>query len=167
MEVRGLIYSDQNMLKHILEEHAFEQVANVVFLPGIVKYSVAMPDINWGYGLPIGGVAVTDVNTGVISPGGVGFDINCGVRLLSTNLNEKEVSPQIGALMNSILHTIASGIGLAGKVRLRTGEIDEVLVKGARWAVEKGFGRPSNLETTEENGKIIGGDPVKVSQMAK
>jgi tRNA-splicing ligase RtcB (3'-phosphate/5'-hydroxy nucleic acid ligase) len=167
MRVPGLIYSSESMLRHIVEEHAMDQVVNVAFLPGIIKYSFAMPDIHWGYGFPIGGVAATDLNTGVVSPGGVGFDINCGVRLVRTNLTEAEVRPRIGELVNSLFRNVPSGVGTSGKVKLRGNEIDEVLVKGSRWAVEKGYGRPSDLETTEEGGEIAGADPSKVSQMAK
>ena len=167
MRVPGLIYADQGMLEHILQEQALEQVANVAFLPGIVGSSLAMPDIHWGYGFPIGGVAATRVDDGVVSPGGVGFDINCGVRLLRTNLTKEEVQPKIKELIDALFTNIPSGLGSAGKIRLRSGEIDQVLVKGARWAVEKGYGRPEDLETTEENGEMAGADPARVSQKAK
>ncbi len=167
MRVPGLIYADQAMLSHILEEHAVEQVANVAFLPGIIRYSLAMPDIHWGYGFPIGGVAAMDIDTGVVSPGGVGFDINCGVRLLRTNLTEEEVRPKIKELVNALFHNVPSGLGSAGKIRLRGDEMDEVLRKGARWAVENGYGKPQDLETTEENGEIAGANPATVSDRAK
>ena len=167
MRVPGIIYSDEAMLKQIREEQALEQVVNVAFLPGIVNYSLAMPDIHWGYGFPIGGVAAMRMNDGVVSPGGVGFDINCGVRLLRTNLTEKEVSPKIKELMDAIYEAVPSGVGSKGKIRLRGKELDEVLVKGSRWAVEKGFGRPGDLETTEENGEMAKADPDKVSARAK
>jgi tRNA-splicing ligase RtcB len=167
MRVPGIIYADQDMLKHILEEQAPEQVANVAFLPGIVAYSLAMPDIHWGYGFPIGGVAAMRVDDGVISPGGVGFDINCGVRLLRTNLTREEVFPKIKELIDALYNSVPSGVGSEGKIRLRPGEINEVLVKGSRWAVEKGYGRPEDLETTEERGEMPGADPAKVSSRAK
>jgi tRNA-splicing ligase RtcB len=167
MRVPGIIYSDEAMLKQIREEQALEQVVNVAFLPGIVNYSLAMPDIHWGYGFPIGGVAAMRMNDGVVSPGGVGFDINCGVRLLRTNLTQKEVSPKINELMDALYEAIPSGVGSKGKIRLKGKELDEVLVKGSRWAVEKGYGRPEDLETTEENGEIAGADPDKVSGRAK
>ena len=167
MRVPGLIYASQEMMEHILEEQAPEQVANVAFLPGIVGFSLAMPDIHWGYGFPIGGVAAMRVSDGVISPGGVGFDINCGVRLLRTNLTRKEVEPKIKELMDAIFTSVPSGVGSKGKIRLRSGEIDEVLVKGARWAVERGYGRPEDLEATEEGGEMPGADPSKVSPRAK
>ncbi len=167
MKVPGLIYANQNMLEHILEEHAVDQVANVAFLPGIIKYSLAMPDMHWGYGFPIGGVAAFSLERGVVSPGGVGFDINCGVRLLRTNLMEEEVRPKIVKLMDKIYYSVPSGVGSTGAVKLGKDEIDEVLADGSRWAVNKGFGKRQDLETTEENGSIAGANPAKVSHMAK
>lgn len=167
MRVPGLIYASQEMLENILEEQAPEQVANVAFLPGIVGYSLAMPDIHWGYGFPIGGVAAMRVSDGVVSPGGVGFDINCGVRLLRTNLSKDEVFPKIKELVDSLYTSVPSGLGSKGRVRLRSGEIDEVLTKGSRWAIERGYGRRDDLETTEENGEMRGADPSRVSLRAK
>ncbi len=167
MRVPGLIYASQEMMEHIVEEQALEQVVNVAFLPGIVNYSLAMPDIHWGYGFPIGGVAAMRMNDGVVSPGGVGFNINCGVRLLRTNLTEEEVCPKIKGLVNALYENVPSGLGSKGKIRLRRDEIDEVLTKGSRWAVEKGYGRPEDLETTEENGEMVRADPDRVSQRAK
>jgi len=167
MRVPGLIYSSEEMLAHVLDEQAPEQVANVAFLPGIVGYSLAMPDIHWGYGFPIGGVAAIRVEDGVVSPGGVGFDINCGVRLLRTNMVEEEVRPRIKELIDALYVNVPSGLGSAGKIRLRPGEIDKVLIKGSRWAVESGFGRQKDLETTEEGGQMVGADPSKVSHRAK
>ncbi len=167
MRVPGLIYTDEDMLRHILDEQAPEQVANVAFLPGIVGYSLAMPDIHWGYGFPIGGVAAMRVADGVVSPGGVGFDINCGVRMLRTNLNEAEVRPRIKDLLDALYNNVPSGLGSRGKIRLRSREIDQVLVKGSRWAVEKGYGRPEDLDTTEERGEMAGADPAHVSSRAR
>ena len=167
MRVPGLIYADEDMLQHILEEQALEQVANVAFLPGIVGYSLAMPDIHWGYGFAIGGVAAMRMDDGVVSPGGVGFDINCGVRILRTNLTREEVSPKIKELDDALYNNVPSGLGSKGKIRLRSGEIDEVLVKGSRWAVAKGYGRPEDLDTTEERGEMAGTDPDRVSSRAK
>ncbi|MFQ5987604.1 MAG: RtcB family protein [Dehalococcoidia bacterium] len=167
MTVPGLIYADELMLEHIREEEALEQVANVAFLPGIVSRSLAMPDIHWGYGFPIGGVAATRVEDGVISPGGVGYDINCGVRLLRTNLTEEEVSPKIEKLVNALFHAVPSGVGSQGKLRLDQKEIDRVLGNGARWAVEKGYGEARDLEVTEEDGGMRGADPGCVSVKAK
>src|SRR4030042_7205088 len=138
MLVPGLIYADEGMLQHIRDENALEQVANVAFLPGIVRYSMAMPDIHWGYGFPIGGVAAMRVDDGVVSPGGVGFDINCGVRMLRTNLIQEEVRPRLKELVDAMFNNVPSGLGSKGKIRLRSGEIDKVLVNGSRWAVERG-----------------------------
>ena len=167
MRVPGLIYASQEMLENIVEEQAPEQVANVAFLPGIIGYSLAMPDIHWGYGFPIGGVAAMKTSGGVVSPGGVGFDINCGVRLLRTNLTEEEVHPKIRQLVNALYDNVPSGVGSQGNIRLRSGEIDQVLAEGSRWAVKKGYGRPEDLETTEERGEMSGADPTKVSRRAK
>ncbi|MDY6906941.1 MAG: RtcB family protein [Chloroflexota bacterium] len=167
MRVPGLVYADEAMLPHIEEEQALEQVANVAFLPGIVSRSLAMPDIHWGYGFPIGGVAATQVSDGVISPGGVGFDINCGVRLLTTTLDEGEVRPRLDDLLDALYHNVPSGVGSQGKLKLSPKEVDQVLRKGARWAVEKGYGEARDLEVTEEHGAMPGADPERVSARAK
>jgi tRNA-splicing ligase RtcB len=167
MRVPGLIYSDEGMLQHIRDENALEQVANVAFLPGIVRHSLAMPDIHWGYGFAIGGVAAMRVDDGVVSPGGVGFDINCGVRLLRTNLTQEDVKPRLRELVDAMYNNVPSGLGSKGKIKLRHGEIDQVLARGSRWAVERGYGTAEDLETTEEQGSMAGVDPDKVSQKAK
>jgi len=167
MRVPGLIYADQDMIRQIKEEQTPEQVANVAFLPGIVGSSLAMPDIHWGYGFPIGGVAAMKVKDGVVSPGGVGFDINCGVRLLRTNLSEDEVRPRIKQLVDALYREVPSGLGSKGKIRLHSGQIDQVLAKGSRWAVENGYGRQEDLDTTEEGGEMEGADPSQVSDRAK
>ncbi len=150
MSVPGLIFASEAMLNHIWEEEAVEQVANVAFLPGIVGHSLAMPDIHWGYGFPIGGVAGTRVGDGVVSPGGVGFDINCGVRLLRTNLTEEEVRPKIPRLVAELFTSIPSGVGSEGKLRVSERELDEVMVQGSRWAVAKGYGEAEDIVLTEE-----------------
>jgi tRNA-splicing ligase RtcB len=126
-----------------------------------------MPDIHWGYGFAIGGVAATRVSDGVISPGGVGFDINCGVRIMRTNLTRDEVAPRIKELIDALYYAVPSGLGSKGKIKLRSGEIDDVLVKGSRWAVNRGYGRKEDLETTEEGGEMKGADPSCVSGRAK
>jgi tRNA-splicing ligase RtcB len=167
MRVPGLIYASEAMLGHILEEPVLEQVANVAFLPGVVGYSLAMPDIHWGYGFAIGGVAAMKMGDGVISPGGVGFDINCGVRIMRTNLAYEEVKPRIKELIDALYRDVPSGVGSEGKIRLRSGEMDRVLVEGSRWAVAKGFGRPEDLQTTEEGGEMPGTDPFRVSSRAR
>jgi tRNA-splicing ligase RtcB len=167
MRVPGLVYADEAMLDIIREEQSLEQVANVAFLPGIVGHSLAMPDIHWGYGFPIGGVAATRVSDGIISPGGVGYDINCGVRLLRISITENEVKSKIKELINTLFHDIPSGLGSEGKIRVDEKEIDEILTEGAHWAVKRGFGKPEDLEATEETGRQKGADPAKVSARAK
>jgi len=167
MSVPGLIFASEAMLNHIWEEHVFQQVANVAFLPGIVDHSLAMPDIHWGYGFPIGGVAATRVKDGVVSPGGVGFDINCGVRLLRTNLTVEEVKPKIERLVTELFVNIPSGLGSTGKIRVNEKELNQVLIKGSRWAVEKGYGEAADIIVTEESGCIKGANPDKVSSKAK
>ena len=167
MSVPGLIFASESMLSHIWQEQVFQQVANVAFLPGIVRYSLAMPDIHWGYGFPIGGVAATRVKDGVVSPGGVGFDINCGVRLVRTNLTEEEVRPKIEQLVNELFINIPSGLGSEGKIRASGKELDEVMVKGSRWAIEKGYGQAEDIIVTEESGCMKGANPDKVSSKAK
>ncbi len=167
MTVPGLIFTSEAMLGHIWQEQVFQQVANVAFLPGIVGRSMAMPDIHWGYGFPIGGVAATRVEDGVISPGGVGFDINCGVRLLRTDLTEGEVRPRIEQLTNELYTSVPSGLGSKGKLRVNERELEEVMVKGSLWAVEKGYGEPDDVGATEESGCIKGANPDKVSTKAK
>jgi len=167
MAVPGLIFASESMLTHILEENAFQQVANVAFLPGVVGRSLAMPDIHWGYGFPIGGVAATRIKDGVVSPGGVGFDINCGVRLLRTNLTEGEVRPKIEQLVNELFLRIPSGVGSEGKIRVSEKELSEVMVMGSRWAVEKGYGDARDVIVTEESGAMKGANPDKVSAKAK
>jgi len=167
MRVPGLIYASGEMLEHILLEQTLEQVANVAHLPGIVGHSLAMPDIHWGYGFPIGGVAATRLSDGVISPGGVGFDINCGVRIMRTNLTKNEVMPRIKEMVDALYNNVPSGLGSKGKIKLRSGEIDQVLTKGSRWAIENGYGTPADLETTEERGEMADADPSRVSPRAK
>jgi tRNA-splicing ligase RtcB (3'-phosphate/5'-hydroxy nucleic acid ligase) len=167
MLVPGLIYASESMLGQIWEDKAVQQVINVSFLPGIVGHSLAMPDIHWGYGFPIGGVAATRVKDGVISPGGVGFDINCGVRLLRTNLSQEEILPRIEDLIYALFSNVPSGLGSEGKLRISEKELDKALLKGAAWAVEKGFGEPEDLIFTEESGCMRSADPEKVSQKAK
>ncbi len=167
MTVPGLILASASMLDHIWEEQVFQQVANVAFLPGIVARSLAMPDIHWGYGFPIGGVAATRVDDGVVSPGGVGLDINCGVRLLRTNLTVEEVRPRIEQLIARLFTSIPSGVGSTGKIRVNEKELDRVLTKGSYWAVEKGYGEPRDIVVTEESGCVKGANPDKVSSKAK
>jgi tRNA-splicing ligase RtcB len=167
MKVPGLIYASEKLLEQIRLDQTPQQVANVACLPGIVKYSLAMPDIHWGYGLPIGGVAATSIEEGVISPGGVGSDINCGVRLLKTNLSLEEVKPKINELMKLLFKTIPCGIGTEGRIKLSSKEINRVMTEGAKWVVKQGWGWREDIEYTEEKGVLDGANPDKVSKRAK
>jgi tRNA-splicing ligase RtcB len=167
MRVPGMIFADERLLALIAEDQCIEQVANVAFLPGIVGYSLAMPDIHWGYGFPIGGVAATNAADGVISPGGVGFDINCGVRLLRTDLTEDEVRPRLRDLVAALFRDIQTGMGDRGRIRLSPTEIDQALRQGGAWAVKQGYGDPDDLEVTEEGGCIEGADPDAVGNKPK
>ena len=167
MRVDGIVYADEKLLKDIRDDKALEQVANVAFLPGIVKASLAMPDIHWGYGFSIGGVAATSVEDGgVISPGGVGFDINCGVRLLKTDLGYEDVKEKLETLVYSLFSDIPTGVGSKGDIKVSEKEEKAILLKGSKWAVEKGFGSEDDLECTEEFGAIAGADPDNVSGRA-
>jgi len=167
MRVPGLIFATEELLEVAAEEQALEQVANVAFLPGIAKYSMAMPDVHWGYGFPIGGVAATRLDDGVISPAGVGFDINCGTRVITTTLTEDEVRPRLKLLVDQIFRDIPAGVGASGQLRLRPAQIEEVLVKGAAWAIEAGYGWPEDLEVIESGGALGDADPSLVSDKAK
>ncbi len=167
MRVPGLIYASRPMIEHIVRDKVLVQVANVACLPGIVGKSLAMPDAHWGYGFPIGGVAATSMGDGVVSPGGVGFDINCGVRLLRTNLQIEEASSKLPELVDELYNTIPSGLGSTGNIRLPEREMARVLEEGAGWAVREGYGRPEDLETTEEQGAIAGADEGSVSRRAR
>ncbi|MBU4535542.1 MAG: RtcB family protein [Euryarchaeota archaeon] len=166
MRVPGRIFLDDSSLKD-LEKGAVDQVANVASLPGIQKFSIGLPDIHFGYGFSIGGVGAFSARTGVISPGGVGFDINCGVRMVRTNLTQEEIQPKIKELINTLFKNVPSGVGSKGKVRLAGGQIDEVLNQGAEWAVENGYGWEEDLKYLEENGKMEDADSEKVSEKAK
>lgn len=165
MRTRGVIYVD-SALEQALELGSVEQVANVASLPGIIGASMAMPDVHTGYGFPIGGVAAFDLKEGVISPGGVGYDINCGVRLLRSNLDRERVLPRLKELVDALYREIPAGVGSKGKVRLGPADEEKVLLKGARWAVEKGFGDTADLERIESGGFLEGADPSLVSSKA-
>lgn len=145
MIVPGRVYVTEKILKDVYEDKALEQVINVAHLPGIQKYSIAMPNIHWGYGFPIGGVAAFDIKEGVISPRGVGYDINCGVRLMRTNLVEDEVRPKLKELISEIFDRVPCGIGGVGAVRLSKDDYNSIISKGVRWAIEKGFGLSKDL----------------------
>lgn len=165
MRVKGILYVD-DVLEKELDIRSIEQVANVATLPGIVNASLAMPDIHAGYGFAIGGVAAFDIKDGIISPGGVGYDINCGVRLLRSNLRKEEVAPGMKDLVGVLYNEIPSGVGSKGKIRLGPDDERKLLIKGARWAVEQGFGDSSDLEKIESGGCIEGADPDLISKKA-
>ena len=164
MRVPGIIYANEEMMRSIVSDQSLQQVANVATLPGVVYASLAMPDIHWGYGFPIGGVAATRYPEGVISPGGVGFDINCGVRLLRTDLTEDDIRDRMTHLVDTLYSNIPTGVGSKGELRLNAKDLDRVMVQGARWAVEHGFGDPADIPVTEESGHIAGADPASVGE---
>jgi tRNA-splicing ligase RtcB len=164
MRVPARIYATEKMLPQILADNAAQQAANVACLPGIMKASLAMPDIHWGYGFPIGGVAAFDVETGVISPGGVGYDINCGVRLMATKLTREQVLPRVRELVNQLFRDIPTGVGAAGALSVPINELTHVAERGASWSVEHDMGGDSDLDHIEEDGCIPGADPAQVSQ---
>ena len=167
MRVPGRIYADERLIQAGREDRSLTQVANVAELPGVVGYSLAMPDIHWGYGFPIGGVAATRVEGGVISPGGVGYDINCGVRLAATALGETEVRERIRSIVQGLYRHVPSGVGSSGGIeKLSDKALRQVLSRGSRWAVEKGYGNDEDLEKTEDRGCMEGADPDKVSERA-
>jgi tRNA-splicing ligase RtcB len=168
MRVEGIIYADDALVGSIRADEAVQQVANVATLPGIVGRSIGMPDIHWGYGFAIGGVAAFDPGQGgVVSPGGVGYDINCGVRLLRSDLHVHDLRPRLGALMDRLYADIPAGVGKGyEKLKLGPGAIGSVLERGAAWAVAEGLGHPSDLEHIEDGGTIAGADPGAVSARA-
>ena len=166
MRVPGVIYADEEGLEAIRRDRSLDQVVNVAHLPGIVGQSMAMPDIHWGYGFPIGGVAAMDMEEGVISPGGVGYDINCGVRLAVSNLRREEVAPHLEKLVTALFSKIPCGVGGGGSIRLGRKELADLLVRGARWSVERGYGSAEDLRHTEEEGRLRSADPDAVSSRA-
>ena len=166
MRTDGIVYASSEMMREIKTDNSMEQVANVACLPGIVGNSMAMPDIHYGYGFPIGGVAATDVKEGVVSPGGVGYDINCGVRLLRTSLTRREVEPRIRDIVDQLFVDVPSGVGSKGKVRVDARELKQVLSKGAQWAVGRGMGWPEDPDHIEGGGRIEGAEPGVLTQRA-
>ncbi|GJQ50055.1 tRNA-splicing ligase RtcB [Candidatus Kuenenia stuttgartiensis] len=167
MHVDGIVYADESMMKEIQKDESLQQVINVACLPGIVGHSLGMPDIHWGYGFPIGGVAAFDMEDGVVSPGGVGYDINCGVRLLKTGLCRVEISGKLESIVDSLFVNIPSGVGSHRKdLKLSQHEVKNVLKNGAQWAVSHGYGSKEDLEHIEEKGCIFGADPELVSTRA-
>jgi tRNA-splicing ligase RtcB len=167
MKVPVRIYADEPLLQKMLSDRTIMQARNVASIPGIVSHSVVLPDGHEGYGFPVGGVAAMDAEKGMISPGGVGYDINCGVRLLRSNLTEQTVRSKLKDLVNDLFSSIPSGVGSKGAVRLTNSELDEVLVNGVNWAIDHGYGSSNDSDVCEENGKIPGADPNKVSDKAR
>lgn len=165
MRVPARIYATEK-LAHELDEGVIEQVTNVATLPGIVKYAFCMPDGHWGYGFPIGGLAAMDPDEGVISPGGIGFDVNCGMRLLVTSLTYDEVRPHLQELVDKLFSRVPAGVGVSGFVRLSKDEFRRVVERGARWCIKHGYGWEEDLERTEEGGCIEGADAGKISDRA-
>jgi len=166
MNTNAIIYASKEMIQSIRSDNAPQQVANVACLPGIVGSSMAMPDIHWGYGFPIGGVAAVDSNSGSISPGGIGFDINCGVRLIKTDLTPDDIG-DVSKLIDELYKNIPSGLGSKGLTRIGMKEIEEILVNGSKWAVENGYGWDKDLEATEEYGQMMDADPSTVSDKSR
>src|SRR5437667_2751145 len=163
----ALVYANEQLLETIRRDQSLEQAANIAMLPGIVGRALAMPDIHQGYGFPIGGVAAVDEQHGVVSPGGVGFDINCGVRLLSSNLTLKEVKPKLRDLVHQLFRDIPSGTGQTSRLDVSDSDLNQILEKGPRWAIEEGMGSEADLDHTEERGCIRPADPYAVSERAK
>ena len=166
MRVPGRIFVSE-ALRAMVEPGTIDQVANVATLPGIVKYSMAMPDAHLGYGFPIGGVAAFREDGGIISPGGVGFDINCGVRLLRTDLDSKLVQPLINTLIDALFEAIPSGLGATGRLQASDQQLTEAFTSGSKWAVEQGYGVEADVTHCEENGQMEGADPAQVSAKAR
>lgn len=168
MRVPGIVFADESLLEKMKGDKTLEQCANVAHLPGIYKYSITLPDGHEGYGFPIGGVAATDYEEGVISPGGVGYDINCGVRLLTTNLSEKDVKPKLNELASTIFRNVPCGLGSSRKdFSISSAELDRIVSEGVPYLVDKGYGWPEDIKHCEEEGQMPGANPNKVSSVAK
>ena len=167
MHVPGVLFASDPLVELVRADPSLVQLANVATLPGIRGSALAMPDIHFGYGFPVGGVAAFDLAEGVVSPGGIGYDINCGVRLLRTALDADDVRPHIGPLLDALYRYVPSGVGSRGGLSLRPDEMDEVLAGGARWAVQHGYGRTGDLDVQEEKGQLLGARPEWVSSAAR
>ncbi len=167
MRVPGVLFSDAALLQGVEGDPSLQQLANVATLPGIVRNALAMPDIHFGYGFPVGGVAAFDLNEGIVSPGGIGYDINCGVRLVRTGLRTAEVTPHLTELLDELYRRVPSGVGSKGGYPVSPSELEEVLVGGARWMVERGAGVEADLPVQEEGGCLAGADPAQVSDAAR
>ncbi len=166
MRVPGLVFSSPQLIEAVQQDQSLIQVANVATLPGIVKQSLAMPDIHRGYGFPIGGVAAFRMEDGIISPGGVGYDINCGCRLMTTSLKAHDIKPYIKELISALFKNIPVGVGSKGTLHLTPRDEAQVALEGASWVINKGFGQSEDLERTEDHGVIEGADPSVLSERA-
>jgi tRNA-splicing ligase RtcB len=167
MKVPVTIYANDNLISKMITDRTIDQATNVATLPGVIKHVVVLPDGHEGYGFPVGGVAATDLEEGVVSPGGVGYDINCGVRLIRTGLNEAELRPKLKDLVNELFKSIPTGVGSEGAFKLARSELDEILVEGTNWAIERGYGWDQDIEVCEESGRMSGADPSSVSDIAR
>lgn len=167
MRVPARVYATEKMLKAAADDRSLEQLVNVATLPGIRKHAIVMPDVHEGYGFPIGGVAAFDLHEGVISPGGIGYDINCGVRLLRSDKTAAEIRPRLEKLAHSMAREIPSGVGRGGRLKLKGKDLDLVLAKGAARMVETGQGLPEDLDHIESRGTLTDADPRFVSEHAR
>jgi tRNA-splicing ligase RtcB len=167
MRVPARLYASERLLEDALEDLSLKQLINTSTLPGIVKHALAMPDIHQGYGFPIGGVVATEPPDGVISPGGVGYDINCGVRLMATHIHREEIEPYLEDLATALYRNCPSGVGTKGHLRLSERELEAVAVDGSKWALKEGYARLEDLVRTEEGGRLAGADPNQLSRRAK
>src|SRR5512136_2380733 len=167
MRVPAHFYADDDIVTKALEDRSLEQLVNTATLPGVVSPAMAMPDIHQGYGFPIGGVVATRLPDGAISPGGVGYDINCGVRAMGTQLDIEDIRPHLDRLADALYQHLPSGVGVKGHLHINKTELDRILHDGSQWALREGFARPKDVEHTEEGGCMTGADPDKVSKNAK
>jgi tRNA-splicing ligase RtcB len=167
MRVPARFFTDETFLSAALEDHSLDQLANTATLPGVVGYALAMPDIHQGYGFPIGGVAATAVPHGIVSPGGVGYDINCGVRMLVADAQVDEIRPHIPRLADALYRHLPSGVGVKGHLHINKTELDAILRDGSQWALREGYARPEDVAHTEEQGRMAAANPDKVSKAAK
>ena len=165
MNVPVRIYATKQLLKY-MDHQVIDQITNVATLPGIINYAYTMPDAHSGYGFPIGGVAAMDLKEGVISPGGIGFDINCGMRLVLTNLTYNDVKPKLRELVDQLYNKVPAGVGGAGFVKINKSEFKDITEMGSTWCIENGYGWEDDLENTEENGIMKGANSEKVSDVA-
>lgn len=165
MLVPARIFASDTLLES-MDKGVFEQITNVACLPGIQKYALCMPDGHWGYGFPIGGVAAFDTEEGIISPGGIGFDINCGMRLITTDLKADEVKPRLQSLINELYRAVPAGVGAKGDIKVSVSQLKDIMMRGAEWCIENGYGWPRDRERIEEGGHIPGADSSKVSEKA-